>query len=71
MSTAQFDAIPATALPPDRGATHMIDRLLTERARDHVRLRALEQGFGEVSQRAAELRAENARLRAALEALQS
>jgi hypothetical protein len=68
MSTAQFDAIPAIAAP-DRGATQMIDRLLAERARDHVRLRALEHGFGELSQRAAELRAENARLRAALQAL--
>jgi uncharacterized small protein (DUF1192 family) len=68
MSTAQFDAIPAIA-EPDHGAHHMIDRLLAERARDHVRLRALEHGFAELSQRAAELRAENARLRAALTAL--
>jgi hypothetical protein len=68
MSTIELDAVPAVA-PPDRGMTHMIDRLLDERARDHVRLRALEQGVADLSQRAAELRAENARLRAALNQL--
>jgi uncharacterized small protein (DUF1192 family) len=68
MSTAQFDAVPAIR-KPDRGMTEMIDRLLDERARDHVRLRALEAGVADLSQRAAELRAENARLRAALASL--